>query len=72
MCVCKSWAFECVSIFSGNFCRECTAAFTVLPRGVPDVDCVSGTAARSVSLAALGRWDSFQHFNTSDADVEGI
>lgn len=41
-------------------------------RGVPDVDGVSGTAARSVSLAALGRWDSFQHFNTSDADVEGI
>lgn len=39
--------------------------------GDPDVDSVSGTAALNVWLSARGRWDSFQHFNTSDADAEG-
>lgn len=42
--------------------------YLLAPR-VPDVDSVSGTAALNSPLC--GRWDSFQHFNTSGADVEG-
>lgn len=41
--------------------------YRLAPR-VPDVDSVSGTAALNSPLC--GRWDWFQHFNTSDADVE--
>lgn len=46
----NSWVFECVSIFSGNFCCECTAAFTVLPRGSWCRQCVCDCSTEHFTL----------------------
>lgn len=56
--------------FQGTFVVSVPLPLPSRP-GAPDVDSVSRTAALNVSLSALRRWDSFQHFTTSDAGMEG-